>query len=680
MSGENTEVETYFGKCRCCLSYGYLKNMWIEHKYEGETEIYGEMLVQCFALTWNISEEAMDHDQICESCIGRLRDANEFKKIVMDAQEELLQQVDVIEVKEEKMEAEFLEDNESDGDIQTEYAEIEPKGESVQIETEYEEVEYLEEDDDGTNQTVDTDSSQLTDQPTPARRKKQPRKQDPDEDEPKRKWPKKLPKAERHKTYKQYSEEDLRNCLEEVRNQELSINEAARRYNIPMKTICGRLREEPKDVQIDNTTRSKLEPNVKKTSTVDAKTKKLIELNKLKEKRTNLKAKNVKKVSPSESIEPNEEMDDPVDAEKMRTQHKAIVNDKFKEGNEMNKHRENIKTILINSNATLIKAVPINGFYCHFCGIQTEKPLDLKRHNLASHSVVNDEVIKVKYVSNLVLKLDITDLKCKLCDKNIDTLEDFFDHLTKIHDKVIHTDIKNHIIPFKFNTESLQCVICRREYKFFKLLSEHMSDHYRNYECSSCERAFINKQAMQTHSYRHNKGLFKCSHCPKIFDSRPKINEHERVVHAWSSKTRKCAFCSKRFPSKDMVQKHEVKIHGAEPTIYSCDACDKAYTSQGSLIAHRNRFHLMARPHKCSFCEMAFYSKMELKSHTVTHTKTREFKCGTCSKTFGTRCNLNQHARSHSDDRRYHCVTCDHGFVHRTTWRVHMRTQHGKIV
>lgn len=51
MSVEKTEVETFFGRCRCCLAYGYLKNMWVEHQFEGEAEVYGEMLVQCFALT-----------------------------------------------------------------------------------------------------------------------------------------------------------------------------------------------------------------------------------------------------------------------------------------------------------------------------------------------------------------------------------------------------------------------------------------------------------------------------------------------------------------------------------------------------------------------------------------------------------------------------------------------------
>ena len=464
------------------------------------------------------------------------------------------------------------------------------------------------------------------------------------------------------------------------------------------------------DVLIDNTTKSKLErcrkkprkkPTIFKTkaSILDEKTKILIEQNKLKAKSliNEVVAKNKEEIDKETNVfaieinlEPKiEEMEEPMNADQVRTRYKAIVNNKFKKENrepekldvnEMNKHKDNIKTILQNSNATVIKGFWGNGYSCNFCEEQREIPSELKQHNLEAHSNVGEDAVKVKYVSDLVLRLDITDLKCKVCNTSINSLEDLSIHLTKTHSKIIHTDIKNHIIPFKFNTEKLQCAMCEKEFKFFKLLSEHMSEHYRNYVCSVCERAFINKQSMQTHSYRHNKGVFKCSHCPKVFDSRPKRSVHERVVHALSNKTRKCSFCSERFATKDLVQNHEVKAHGVKPTVYSCQACNKSYHSQSSLITHRKRFHLMLRPHKCTYCDMAFFSKIELRSHIVTHTKSRDFKCEMCPTSFVNKCSLNQHVRGQLDDRRFKCEDCNRTFVHRTAWRVHMRTKHSRIV
>lgn len=401
------------------------------------------------------------------------------------------------------------------------------------------------------------------------------------------------------------------------------------------------------------------------------------------------KEKNVTEVLMNFKNEESEAIDSPINADQVRTKYKALVDAKFKKENkepekndvnEMNKHKDNIRNILECSNATMVKGFWGNGYMCCFCNVQKEMPSELKLHNLEVHSSLRDDVIKVKYVSDLVMRLDITNLKCKLCEDNIENLELLMDHLVKVHDKVIHTDIKNHIIPFNFEGNTLQCVKCKKQFRYFKLLSEHMSEHYRNYECPVCERSFINKQSMQTHSYRHKSGVFKCSHCPKVFDTKPKKSVHERVTHALLNKTRKCSYCDARFSTKDLVQSHEAKIHGAQIPIFNCQACNKCYNSQSSLMTHRKRFHLMLRPHKCSYCDMAFFSRIELRSHTVTHTKSRDFKCDMCNKCFGTRCSLNQHVRGHLDDRRFKCVCCDRAFVHRTAFKVHMRSKHGKIV
>lgn len=54
MAVEKLEIETYFGKCKCCLSYGYLRTMWEQHVVEDEIEIYGQMLTKCFSIAVNI--------------------------------------------------------------------------------------------------------------------------------------------------------------------------------------------------------------------------------------------------------------------------------------------------------------------------------------------------------------------------------------------------------------------------------------------------------------------------------------------------------------------------------------------------------------------------------------------------------------------------------------------------
>ncbi|XP_075989247.1 uncharacterized protein LOC142985138 isoform X2 [Anticarsia gemmatalis] len=613
MAAGNSEINTYFGKCRCCLNYGYLKNMWEEHYWEGEKEIYVEMLVQCFGLSWQHSEDSMENDQICESCINRLREANNFKKTVLDSQERLLEQADEDSL---KPDTKFLIDNsqdEHDSESAADdnmfiddpddpnYVDPDDPADPDDPNIKYEDVEYLEEEDD---KTAGADA--------PRRRSKTPAVIPPDS-----KWPRKLPKADRYKTYKRYTEEALRKCLEAVRNQELTPTQASEKFNVPKKTIIAKVRSNPKGVRES-----------------------------AKQPWQNQRANN--RDIPSQ-IKENSDI--------------------------LAKNIHNLTQILEYSNATMIKTNIFNKYCCHFCEKRFYNPKDLKTHNFFHKNV--SKPCKTKYLANLIIKIDITNLQCNLCPEihTFNILKDFLQHLKGIHKKVIHDTIKDYIIPFKFDTEKLKCCVCGQEFKHFKLLSEHMCEHYRNYECVVCTRPFINKQSWQIHTYRHKTGQFKCSKCPKIFDSKPKRSDHERVTHKLLSKKRKCRYCDEKFASKTAVEKHEVS-HGVARPIYICTVCEKVCNTQQTLWAHKKRCHLLERKFKCDYCLKDFFSKSELILHIVSHTKTKEFSCDWCDSVFGTKAGLNQHMRAHLDDRRYKCNQCGNAFVHLSTWKRHMRSQH----
>lgn len=348
----------------------------------------------------------------------------------------------------------------------------------------------------------------------------------------------------------------------------------------------------------------------------------------------------------------------------------------------MNKHKDNIRLVLQSSNATMIKAHGSKGYTCCFCPEMFPLPADLKRHNLEIHEDASNKAIHVKYVSDLIIKLDITGLRCLICGAKGITLETFMDHLKRDHKKPIHNDVKNYIIPFRFDTEKLECVMCSKQFRYFKVLSEHMNEHYMNFECPVCGRGFINKQSLSTHSYRHQKnvGEFKCSHCSKVFDTRHKRSAHVRRIHLYRGKTRKCHICNEKFTSSPQVQNHMVKVHGAEPLVFKCGACDKTYNNSRSLNDHKKRYHLMLRPHKCTLCEMGFYSRMELNTHMVTHTKTKDFQCDICDKRFGTKCCLSQHMRSHYGIKRHKCDRCDVKYAAKSKWKLHMWKKHREVV
>lgn len=267
----------------------------------------------------------------------------------------------------------------------------------------------------------------------------------------------------------------------------------------------------------------------------------------------------------------------------------------LKRKTEVEKHRHNIRTILHNSNATPIGKYAGIGYACSFCNEQYETPAELKTHTLKDHEQSIQKFMSEKAMHNYMVKLDITNLKCDICQMKIDTLEQIIEHLTTVHDKFYYGTIKNHILPFKFDKKIIKCVVCGNFYSNFKVLLEHMNTHYRNYVCKVCDSGFVTKKILQTHAYRHKTGVFNCSYCSKIFNTHIKKREHEKAVHILFNMRSKCGYCGEKFTDYAKKNSHEVKVHGAKKIVLECQACDKTFDNQRSLTVHTKTFHLMEK-------------------------------------------------------------------------------------
>nr|XP_034838128.1 zinc finger protein 816-like [Maniola hyperantus] len=347
---------------------------------------------------------------------------------------------------------------------------------------------------------------------------------------------------------------------------------------------------------------------------------------------------------------------------------------------EKSKHYTNFEAVLAHSNATPIRSHDGFAYTCCFCTDQYTNPAELKKHTLMTHDNSDErrDFMKKQCTFDYLLKLDITLLKCKECDENIDTLEGLFDHLQNEHKKLIYTDVKNQMIPFKFGDEELKCVVCALVFSKFKVLLEHMHTHYKNYVCDVCDYGCINRKVMKYHKLSHKTGSFGCSNCSKVFETRERLRSHMSAVHKYMNMPNKCGICNERFKSGPMKDKHMVAVHGMSPVIRKCSACDKTFTSQNLLRLHTKKFHLMERRFQCTECEMTFFENTRLKYHMLKHTGKKDFQCEICLKWYTSKKVLKEHLRIHMNDRRYKCLQCGRGFVQKCSWRGHMRTVHGE--
>lgn len=340
------------------------------------------------------------------------------------------------------------------------------------------------------------------------------------------------------------------------------------------------------------------------------------------------------------------------------------------------KHQENLKNILLYSNASIIRGKVNEGYGCNFCSERYPKPGDLKSHFLDQHSDIN--ALRLPKLFEYSLKLDITDLKCKICGESYSKLNDFTHHLRDEHEKNIFIDNNSQIIPFKFDSAALRCAICETEFTNFKILLEHMHVHFRNFVCEVCNAGFVTKRLLVGHRRRHGTGNYKCVYCSKTFSSDQKKRDHEQRIHLGLKKRNKCKFCDEKFADYWSKMDHLVKVHGVPQVVLKCQACERTFKNQRALNRHVKKDHLLERRHVCSVCDMEFYLKNRLEDHMIAHTGVKKFQCYVCTRWYATNKSLRYHLRSHADDRQFSCDICGQAFAQKRNLTSHLLSKHNQ--
>ncbi|XP_063837103.1 zinc finger protein 429-like isoform X8 [Ostrinia nubilalis] len=184
-----------------------------------------------------------------------------------------------------------------------------------------------------------------------------------------------------------------------------------------------------------------------------------------------------------------------------RVRHVERTSQKQKRLTELDLHFDNIKTVVRCSNATPIRCKVGDRYACGYCLDQYMDPRDLKKHTLDKHRDSDDklECLNIRSLSRYSVHLDVTDLKCTICNDSMNRLEELIEHLKLEHDEPIHSHIRNLMVPYKFESLQLSCAICLQEFDEYSDLQGHMTEHYRNYVCEFCDKAFIMRSVMVEH-------------------------------------------------------------------------------------------------------------------------------------------------------------------------------------
>lgn len=321
-------------------------------------------------------------------------------------------------------------------------------------------------------------------------------------------------------------------------------------------------------------------------------------------------------------------------------------------------------------------------FYkCFFCSEHYSEINALLCHTLSHDMPKHDVILKVLLPKGKrTIKVDISNLKCRICEDTFEDLDKIRSHLNVEH-AVPFTESGNGIVAYNLTLKDGQyeCHICNKIFQTFILLNRHMNVHFSNAVCETCGAGFMTHQRLLQHKEIHLPGGYPCTRCSKVYTTNSNLKFHIEKAHEGSTKTRmlRCPHCLERFTEHFRKLKHLKDVHGITFT-FVCDFCKSVFPSRRALTMHTNKFH--SQKTQCEVCRKSFSCVTTLKKHMVSHTGERNFSCTFCHKAYRHQKSLKQHLNTHVQgvplEYNISCTECGSRFPNRNEFNRHVKEWH----
>ncbi|XP_052745563.1 zinc finger protein 99 isoform X11 [Bicyclus anynana] len=562
--------------CRCCLSEGCYKDISTEYFWMGKREVYSEMLSDTFDLSISYSKSGGPNSAsrlICEPCIGRLRDAAEFKRQVQECEKTFVQCLDPVTA---------LADMQVTLELEKE----------VKVEMVKEEKMRLSDDDDyGAHDYGDDDDDY-----------------DDLDDQPLTKLASKIPKKE---------DVDVLDLLDNAKVTEKRKSSTKVKGQPSKKSKCKQTAGSSKQ--------QKPEPKKKKDPVIDE-----------------ADGQNDNTIEQLKTQLLGDFDDSPVNVHCLQDKTEEELTKLAERRGRGPICRENSMKLIAYS--TLLVFQWNKSWYSCICCKEQFPYMSSLREHITEHDMkaIEGRIIKMQ---NTLLKAEISDLRCKICETNLSDLDELQQHLVNVHS--VKVGDAHLLVPYKLETEGMRCQICKESFTNFRFLRLHVNKHYKNHICDVCGNSFANLLFLNLHKTRSHKRI-RCDICDMDFSTRPEKRHHDAREHNVKIEKKQrfpCQYCDERFFQENLKFEHLVEKHGVTRPEHRCLLCPKVYITRSLLNNHVKSVHKKEKKHECDVCHNFFYTKSDLLRHSVTHTGEKKFSCSLCNSTFATKDSLRRHMK-----------------------------------
>ncbi|CAH0730186.1 unnamed protein product, partial [Brenthis ino] len=538
------------GLCRCCLSEGCYKDLGTEYVWMDETEVYADMLLECFDISISQHIEGPNGPSrlICEVCITRLRDACNFKKQVLESEKKFIDMLGRGEFKskvivyQEQMKSEDNIDAQATGEAEVEFLE--------------EDIDY----DDGPNNDVSepTVSEDITVATLPIKGKrgrprknavKPEKKKSKIEDKPKTKVVRgeKRPQMAPEAVSKSSMSTTKRNRL--MKRNAITILETStvvpfkwHRHNY-LCFFCHRsfktlepLKEHTRNDHKDSSIKSAV---------------------------SYLKRDEKVKIDVSQTV-------------------CRICDENFDDVNTFVAHVKSIheKVFADCGNGVIPYKLQDDKYKCAMCGKDFEYFIKLNQHmnehfghyvcELCGKSFLSQDRLRCHAVSHG------SHFKCNFCSEIFDSLTRKNNHEMAVHNKkptikcffcpeTFQNYIKrkrHHHTAHDLDISLINCPVCGKTFHILSKMSAHLKEvHVRekNFACSICDQKFFSRTHVQKHMIKHvGEKVYQCEICKKSYARKQTLRDHMRIHN--NDKRFVCTFCDQAFVQNNSLRLH-MKVH-----------------------------------------------------------------------------------------------------------------------
>ncbi|XP_037969581.2 PR domain zinc finger protein 5-like [Plutella xylostella] len=311
--------------------------------------------------------------------------------------------------------------------------------------------------------------------------------------------------------------------------------------------------------------------------------------------------------------------------------------------------KANVATLL-NMSSALPFTFRYTKFLCFYCKDPFPDPESLASHTTENHPVWDADIVNLS-AANFRLKLNVYNLRCKVCEEQPADIDKLLAHLTSLHGVSFDPGLRPCLVPFRLAPGKMECVHCPGlEFQYFNLLHQHFNSMHgqENEVCDHCGKCFDTIGLLNGHILTyHTEGKYVCKICSEDCVNWHKLRNHLAMVHG--EETEACKICGEKFQTLYLKQKHMMTAHNSG---HKCPHCDRVFHLRSFMNNHIRRTHLKEKNVPCHVCGKRFFNKLTLSGHMVTHDASLQ--------------------------RLYHCEHCEKGFTKKKYLRLHISRHHAQ--